>query len=42
MTKILLIEDDVETAAEITAELIHRGFELEWAATGIEELSSPG
>jgi two-component system, OmpR family, response regulator len=38
MTKILLIEDDDETAAEIAAELVHRGFEVECAATGIEGL----
>jgi two-component system, OmpR family, response regulator len=38
MTKILLIEDDDETAAEIAAELLHRGFEVECAATGIEGL----
>jgi two-component system, OmpR family, response regulator len=38
MTKILLIKDDDETAAEIAAELPHRGFEVECAATGIEGL----
>jgi two-component system OmpR family response regulator len=38
MTRVLLIEDDSETADEITAELVHRGFEVEWAATGIEGL----
>jgi len=38
MTKVLLIEDDGETATEISAELVHRGFEVEWAATGIEGL----
>jgi two-component system OmpR family response regulator len=36
--KLLLIEDDGETAAEIMAELVHLGFEVEWAATGIEGL----
>jgi two-component system, OmpR family, response regulator len=35
MTKVLLIEDDSETAEEITAELTDRGFEVEWAADGI-------
>jgi two-component system, OmpR family, response regulator len=38
MAKVLLIEDDAETAREIRAELIDRGFEVEWAATGIEGL----
>ena len=38
MTKVLLIEDDDETAEEIAAELVDRGFEVEWAATGIEGL----
>jgi two-component system OmpR family response regulator len=38
MTKILLIEDDNETADEIAGELAQRGFEIEWAATGIEGL----
>jgi two-component system OmpR family response regulator len=38
MAKVLLIEDDAETAAEIKAELIERGFEVDWAATGIEGL----
>src|ERR1700754_3378466 len=36
MTKVLLIEDDRETAEEITAELSDRGFEVEWSANGIE------
>ena len=35
MAKVLLIEDDSETAEEITAELAERGFEVEWAADGI-------
>src|SRR5258708_4969992 len=35
MTKVLLIEDDTETAEEITAELADRGFEVEWSANGI-------
>jgi two-component system OmpR family response regulator len=38
MTKLLLIEDDHETAGEIAAEFVDRGFEVEWAATGIEGL----
>src|SRR5260370_33821685 len=38
MTKVLLIEDDSETAGEITAELADRGFEVEWSANGIEGL----
>jgi two-component system OmpR family response regulator len=38
MTKVLLIEDDSETAGEITAELTDRGFEVEWSANGIEGL----
>src|ERR1700754_1136304 len=38
MTKVLLIEDDSETAEEIAAELADRGFEVEWAADGIEGL----
>jgi two-component system OmpR family response regulator len=38
MTKVLLIEDDSETAEEITAELVDRGFEVEWLANGIEGL----
>src|SRR5260370_32850990 len=38
MTKVLLIEDDSETAEEITAELVDRGFEVEWSADGIEGL----
>jgi two-component system OmpR family response regulator len=38
MAKVLLIEDDSETAEEITAELADRGFEVEWAADGIQGL----
>jgi two-component system, OmpR family, response regulator len=38
MAKVLLIEDDPETAREIKAELVERGFEVEWAATGVEGL----
>jgi two-component system OmpR family response regulator len=38
MPKLLLIEDDRQTATEIMAELVERGFEVDWAATGIEGL----
>ncbi len=38
MPRLLLIEDDAETANEIKAELVDRGFEVDWAATGIEGL----
>jgi two-component system OmpR family response regulator len=38
MTKLLLIEDDSETAEEITAELADCGFVVEWASNGIEGL----
>src|SRR3981081_2224331 len=38
MAKVLLIEDDSETAEEITAELAERGFEVEWSADGISGL----
>lgn len=38
MAKILLIEDDDETAEEITAELADRGFEVEWSSNGIDGL----
>jgi two-component system OmpR family response regulator len=38
MSRVLLIEDDAETAREIVAELVDRGFEVDWAATGIEGL----
>ncbi len=34
MTKVLLVEDDNETADEIVAELVARGFDVEWASTG--------
>src|SRR5438067_8269273 len=39
MAKVLLIEDDGETAEEVTAELADRGFEVEWSANGIEGLN---
>lgn len=38
MTRILLIEDDAETAEEIIAELQQRGYETEWGGSGIEGL----
>jgi two-component system OmpR family response regulator len=38
MARVLLIEDDEATAQEIIAELAHRGFEVDWAAAGIEGL----
>src|SRR3982074_861910 len=38
MAKLLLIEDDHEMAGEIIAELADHGFEVDWAATGIEGL----
>ena len=38
MAKVLLIEDDAETAEEIKAELADRGFDVEWSGNGIEGL----
>ena len=38
MTKVLLIEDDGETAEEIFSELNDRGFEVEWSSDGIDGL----
>jgi two-component system OmpR family response regulator len=38
MAKLLLIEDDRETAEEITYELSDRGFEVHWEANGIDGL----
>lgn len=38
MSSVLLIEDDSETAGEIKAELIDRGYVVDWAADGIEGL----
>jgi two-component system OmpR family response regulator len=38
MAKVLLIEDDGETAEEITAELTDRGFEVEWCSNGVDGL----
>jgi two-component system, OmpR family, response regulator len=40
MAKILLIEDDGETAEEIAAELVDRGFEVEWSADGVAGLAT--
>jgi len=38
MNRILLIEDDAETAEAIVAELADRGFEVHWAGDGIDGL----
>jgi two-component system OmpR family response regulator len=38
MAKVLLIEDDSETAHEISAELVDRGFVVDWSADGIDGL----
>jgi two-component system OmpR family response regulator len=38
VTKLLLIEDDSETAAEIIAEFIQHGFVVDWAPGGVEGL----
>ncbi|MET3988484.1 two-component system OmpR family response regulator [Bradyrhizobium sp. S3.9.2] len=38
MTRILLIEDDAETAEVIVAELADRGFEVQWAPDGVDGL----
>jgi two-component system, OmpR family, response regulator len=38
MPKVLLIEDDSETADAITAELADRGFEVDLASTGVQGL----
>jgi two-component system, OmpR family, response regulator len=38
MPKVLLIEDDRETGGEIRAELSEQGFEVDWAANGIDGL----
>jgi two-component system, OmpR family, response regulator len=38
MARLLLIEDDKETADEIRAELSDHGFDIDWAADGIEGL----
>ena len=38
MPKLLLIEDDHETAEEIMAELTERGFAVDWTASGVDGL----
>jgi two-component system OmpR family response regulator len=38
MARLLLIEDDQETADEIVAELVDRGFDVDWASNGVEGL----
>jgi two-component system OmpR family response regulator len=39
MARVLLIEDHAETAAEINSELAERGYNVEWAATGVDGLA---
>ncbi|HEX3912998.1 MAG TPA: response regulator, partial [Steroidobacteraceae bacterium] len=39
MPKLLLIEDDKETADEIRAEMKDRGFDVSWAGDGIDGLN---
>jgi two-component system OmpR family response regulator len=39
MPRLLLIEDDKETADEIRAELGDRGYDVSWAANGIDGLA---
>ena len=39
MTRVLLIEDDGETAGEIVAELTDRGFQVEWSSDGVDGLA---
>jgi two-component system OmpR family response regulator len=39
MARVLVIEDDPETAGEIVAELSSHGFEVDWAATGTDGLA---
>ena len=39
MARVLLIEDDDETAEEIAAELTDRGFEVEWSFNGLDGLA---
>ena len=38
MTRILLIEDDAETAEAIVAELADRGFDMQWTGNGVDGL----
>jgi two-component system OmpR family response regulator len=42
VTRVLVIEDDPETAGEIVAELSSHGFQVDWAANGAEGLSRAG
>ena len=42
MTRVLVIEDDPETAGEIVAELSSHGFHVDWAATGNDGLARAG
>ena len=42
MPRLLLIEDDAETAKEITAELVDRGFQVDWAFVVGKEVMAPG
>ena len=39
VARVLLIEDDPETASEIRAELLERGYVVDWAADGIDGLA---
>jgi two-component system OmpR family response regulator len=41
-TRVLVIEDDPETAGEIVAELSSHGFEVDWAATGSAGMARAG
>ncbi len=41
-TRVLVIEDDPETAGEIVAELSAHGFQVDWAASGDEGLTRAG
>ncbi len=41
-TRVLVIEDDPETAGEIVAELSSHGFEVDWAANGTDGLARAG
>ena len=40
MAKLLLIEDDSETAAEILADFAHRGHQVAWEPTGLSGLDA--
>lgn len=41
-TRVLVIEDDPETAGEIVAELSSHGFQVDWAATGSTGMERAG